>query len=615
MKTSILTRLLFLLLISYIPVSVIILRNNQIQYEQAEQNVQAHALQQARDIAFFYSQQILEVEHILLLLTKISMIQNWDMPLCNETVGDIVATFPGWAALAVMDAEATVVCSNVTETIGVNYADRDFVREVYETKEMVVSDLIVGRVTGVPGLVVAMPIFEADGSIRGTINVGIMLTAQSEIIASTVLRPDYRMTIIDQNNAVVMAYPEPERWIGSSYQEDLLEKVGNQEEGTFETIGLESQTRLYGFTRLEDLSAIVLVSIDKSLAFAEVNSIQQRNFGVLVAAFFVASMVVMAAAWLIARPLRQFSVLTQQFAGGDLSTRIDTQSGVSEVIMIQQAFNNMAGSIEARIEERTTALKNVNMQLAAEIETRKAIEADLARNTERLRESNQDLEHFAFVASHDLREPLRKISTFSSLLQRDSISAEQRSDYLKRMQDAAERMMLMIDNLLLFARIDNQHNTQVEFDLSALVQQVVGDLDALIKEKQASVEIFSLPSIRADRLQMYRLFQNLISNALKFHRDGVTPVVRIVGKEDAEGFQIRIEDNGIGIDEKDRDRIFKIFERLHGRGEGGGAGLGLAICRKIVLQHNGKIWVESTLGTGSTFVLSFPNSIKAEPKQ
>jgi signal transduction histidine kinase len=107
----------------------------------------------------------------------------------------------------------------------------------------------------------------------------------------------------------------------------------------------------------------------------------------------------------------------------------------------------------------------------------------------------------------------------------------------------------------------------------------------------------------------------LISNALKFHRDGLTPVVRIVGKEDAEGFQIRIEDNGIGIDERDRDRIFKIFERLHGRGEGGGAGLGLAICRKIVLQHNGKIWVESTLGTGSTFVLSFPNSIKAEPKQ
>jgi signal transduction histidine kinase len=244
-----------------------------------------------------------------------------------------------------------------------------------------------------------------------------------------------------------MAYPDPERWIGSSYQEDLLEKVGNQEEGTFETIGLESQTRLYGFTSLEGLSAIVLVSIDKSLAFAEVNSIQQRNFGVLVAAFLVASMVVMAAAWLIARPLRQFSVLTQQFAGGDLSTRIDTQSGVSEVIMIQQAFNNMAGSIEARIEERTTALKNVNMQLAAEIETRKAIEADLARNTERLRESNQDLEHFAFVASHDLREPLRKISTFSSLLQRDSISTEQRSDYLKRMQDAAERMMLMIDNL------------------------------------------------------------------------------------------------------------------------------------------------------------------------
>jgi PAS domain S-box-containing protein len=228
----------------------------------------------------------------------------------------------------------------------------------------------------------------------------------------------------------------------------------------------------------------------------------------------------------------------------------------------------------------------------------------------RLEASNTELENFALIASHDLREPLRKISAFSERLQKHDLPKEQQQDYLNRVQNAAERMTHMIDNLLLFAQIDNPQNNQVEVDLSAVIQQVVSDLDLLIKDTGGSVEFSTLPIIRADHIQMHRLFQNLITNALKYHRDDVPPVVQVKAHEDNETIYIGVLDNGVGVPEKDMERIFKIFERLHGYNKGGGAGLGLAICRKIVQHHNGKITVESTRGVGTTFIISFPKSMK-----
>jgi signal transduction histidine kinase len=614
MKTSIQSRLLLFLLVSYIPVLLIILLNNQTQRQQAQQEAQASALQQAREIAFFHGQQIRELEDILKLLSQTHFIKTWDMELCMEVVTDMLTQFPNWANIAVMDESATVQCSGVPDRLGVNYADRDFVQEAFATGQATNSGFVVGRVTGEPTFGVALPIYEADGTSRGLITIGVIPDLQSEFIAAQVLSGNHRMTILDQNNIVTFRYPTTELGIGTQYNESLLQHIEGKTEGTFEAIGLEGDQRLYGFTRFEPAAAIVLVSIEKTRAFAQVNLIQQRNLLVMVVIFTITTLLIILASRLIARPLRQLSEVTQQFARGDLSKRINMESGITEIMRIQRAFNDMAASIEARIEERTATLQQVNTQLAAEIQIRKEIESELERFTARLRESNRDLEQFAYVASHDMREPLRKIIAFSERLQKSNLPEEQRQDYLNRVNDAATRMTLMIDNLLLYARIDQQHNTQTEVSLTAVAQQVVSDLDPLIKETQGSVRIDALPTIQADLVQMQRLFQNLIANALKYYRDGVPPVVHLTTQEIDQTIQIRVEDNGVGIPEKDSERIFMIFERLHGRNQGGGAGLGLAICRKIMQHHGGEITLESVVGTGTIFILHFPIVLKFKPE-
>jgi signal transduction histidine kinase len=610
MKTSILSRLLLLLIVSYIPLVLIIFWSSQIQHQQAQQNVQERALQQAHEIALFHRQEIQQLEDVLLLLTQTRFVRAWDMELCMDVLPDMLSQLPNWSNISVIDDEGTVICAGLPDTVGINYADRSFIQEAFETGEIAYSGFTVGRVTGQSTFVIAMPVLGSDRTIHGLVAIGIELANQSQTVASDILPPDYRVTIIDLNNTVLMAYPETERWLGRTYDADFRANIGQQSEGTFEAIGLDGQTRLFGFNVVESAAATVLVSIDKAIAFAEVNRIQQRNLLVLALTFAIAVLLIMLASRLIAHPLRQFSQVAEQFAKGELSQRINMNSQLEEVILIQQAFNDMADSIEARITERTAALVQANQQLADEIETRKQVEAELERYTERLRESNQDLEQFAIVASHDLSEPLRKIRVFGGRLEREKLTDEQKQDFLRRLQDSADRMMLMIDNLLLYARIGQQRNTQIEVDLTSIVQKTVADLNLLIQETQGSVHIDPLPTIQADAIQLQRLFQNLISNALKYHRQGVSPVVLITAQEDKENVQIRVQDNGVGIAPKDIERIFNPFQRLHGRDEGSGTGLGLAISRKIMRYHHGTITAESTVGAGTTFILTFPRAIK-----
>jgi PAS domain S-box-containing protein len=236
--------------------------------------------------------------------------------------------------------------------------------------------------------------------------------------------------------------------------------------------------------------------------------------------------------------------------------------------------------------------------------------SDLKRTQFRLEQSNRELESFASVASHDLQEPLRKIQTFGERLKTTcaaALSPEGR-DYLERMNNAAGRMRRLIDDLLSFSRISSKAPTFVRVDLARVAREVVGDLETSIEQAGASVTVGELPTLKAEPMQMRQLLQNLLSNALKFRREGVVPSVSISATVDADAGQceLRVADNGIGFDEKYLDRIFNVFQRLHGRGKYEGTGIGLAICRKIVERHGGCIGARSTPGQGATFIVTLP---------
>ncbi len=245
--------------------------------------------------------------------------------------------------------------------------------------------------------------------------------------------------------------------------------------------------------------------------------------------------------------------------------------------------------------------------VSRDVTERKANEEAMQALTHKLAQSNQELSDFARVASHDLQEPLRKIQAFSDRLGAKGLVQPEGQPYLERMQDAAKRMSRLIQDLLALSRVATKVQPFVPVNLTELVQEVISDLEIRIEEVGAKVELGFLPSCHADRLQMRQLFQNLIGNALKFQRPGIPPVVRVGGECTPQDCQFVVADNGIGFDEKYKERIFNVFERLHGQSEYQGTGVGLAICRKIVERHGGTIVAESTPGQGSTFRIMLPN--------
>jgi PAS domain S-box-containing protein len=253
--------------------------------------------------------------------------------------------------------------------------------------------------------------------------------------------------------------------------------------------------------------------------------------------------------------------------------------------------------------------------IGIDITERKRAVEKLANYMEQLERSNRELQEFAFVASHDLQEPLRKIRTFGEMLvsKFNNSLGETGRDYIDRMQRASKRMQRLIDSLLTYSRISTKANPFSYVNLNEAAKEALANLEIRISETNALVDLSELPTIEADSEQMIQLFQNLIANALKFCRNDEPPHIKVYSHEAKKdtfnklrAYLIYVEDNGIGFDEKYIDRIFNPFQKLHGRDLYEGEGMGLAICKKIMARHKGSITAKSALAKGSIFILTLP---------
>ena len=247
-----------------------------------------------------------------------------------------------------------------------------------------------------------------------------------------------------------------------------------------------------------------------------------------------------------------------------------------------------------------------------DITVRKKLEEDLVVKAAELARSNVELQQFAYIASHDLQEPLRAISGFTELLvKRYHGKIDEKADtYIDFITEGTTRMQQMIQDLLTYSRVQTQVHEFVRIDSTTSLDLALSDLQVATREHNAIITNDPLPSIFADQEQITKMFQNLIGNAIKFNKPGVAPEVHISAKQDKNNWIFSVSDNGIGINQQYADRIFKIFQRLHTRDEYPGTGIGLAICKRIAEQHGGTIWIESVPGSGSTFYFTIPKRKK-----
>lgn len=258
------------------------------------------------------------------------------------------------------------------------------------------------------------------------------------------------------------------------------------------------------------------------------------------------------------------------------------------------------------LSKRTADLRRKNLELEAAEKALHDRTEELAQRIDELARSNAELERFAYVASHDLKEPLRMVTSYTKLLARrykGKLDADA-EEFINYAVDGARRMEQLIEDLLVYSRVGNRDKLRRQVDCEIILARAIANLETAIQESGAAITHDPLPSLLADDTQLVQVFQNLIANAIKFRR--IVPRIHVTARCMGGEYIFSVEDNGIGIDSHYADRIFVIFQRLHTRSEYPGNGIGLAICKKVIEQHGGRIWLDSRPGDGSTFYFALP---------
>lgn len=352
----------------------------------------------------------------------------------------------------------------------------------------------------------------------------------------------------------------------------------------------------------------MFIRVDQAEAFGPINALRNdvAVFGALV--MVAAAIVGIWFANSINRPVLALQKGVVAFRNGDLHVRLPNSSR-DELGGLSRAFNAMADQLEVNFE----SLAYHNAQLEQEVALRQVAEDNLGKQAEELARSNEELEQFAHIASHDLQEPLRMVTSYIQLLARryQGKLDSDGNEFIGYAVDGAKRMQTQINDLLAYSRVTTQGNPLEETDCEDVFNYAVRLVTAAIEESGGAIIRDHLPAVAADASQLVSVFQNLIGNGIKY-RNSLSPRIHVSAAEQEDEWLFSVKDNGIGIEAEFAERIFVIFQRLHSQVEYPGTGVGLAICKKVIERHGGSIWVESEPQNGSTFFFTLPTRIEKE---
>ena len=606
-------RLLALVLLAILPALGLVLYTAVDQRRAAEKEAIASAQRIVRLAAATQKQHVEAARQLLITLSQLREIRPERAADAEALFKSLLEVHAVYVNIGAIDPEGYLFASGQAATNRLYLGDRTYFQMARDTGKFAVGEYQVGRITGKATLNMALPIRGRDRErFYGVVFVALDLGWLNQLAARAELPDGSTLTVIDRNGTILMRYSAPEsgdQWVGQSLSANprVMSFLKSGVEAVGVSAGLDGVKRLYTSTPLSRSAGIadahVFVGVPVRLAYAAAKHTLVQNLIFLGAVAVLA----LAAAWIagdifVLRQVRGLVAAAQKMRRGNLSARSGVAHDPGEIGQLALTFDRMADTLEQRVGELQRAegeLKSLNEDL----------ERRVLERTLELKRSNEDLEQFAYVASHDLQEPLRMITNYLQLLRqryRDKLDAGA-DDFVAFALDGSKRMHQLIHDLLTYSRVGTHGKEFVPTDCEQALANALANLRVAIEESRAEITRDPLPTVNGDEVQLTQLFQNLLGNAVKFRGEG-TPKIHVGVQRTGGEWEFSVRDNGIGIAPEDFQRIFLVFQRLHSRERYPGTGIGLSVCKKIVERHGGRIWVESKLGRGTTFYFTLSSA-------
>lgn len=522
----------------------------------------------------------------------------------DQILSQIHSQYPAIWNISWAGPDGLVKTSSNPAMKGLDLHDREYFKSILAGGDWTISDLVISKITQQPMFTINLAFRSATGELKGVIVAGILAERLDEVIGVQ-RSPGEGFSIIDSKGMLVCRYPQSKMSLEErdwAHQYPSIREALKGKEVSAEFFDpYERKDWLVGICPVFSIGWAVSAGTAEDEVMAGIHSkLILQSF-----IFLIITFIFLASAVLASRPLVKAISKMRDHAlaigKGQRGLKISVR-GPIEIEELAEAINTMGEAILAQESE----LRKSHEELEFRIEERTS---ELKTYMAKLEQSNQTLQDFASIASHDLQEPLRKVTTFGKMLKSKCGAAIDGvgEDYLNRMLSAAGRMQTLLRDLLEFSRVSTQAQPFIEIELSEIVREVLCDLEVGIETTGAVVKFDNLPRVHADPTQMRQLFQNLIGNALKFRKESEKPAIEVSSSADDDTVEISVQDNGIGFDEQYLHNIFAPFQRIHGRSSRyEGTGMGLAICKKIVERHGGSITAKSSPGAGSKFIVTLP---------
>ncbi len=495
-------------------------------------------------------------------------------------------------------ADGRVIISNDSRQEGKIFWDQPFFQEGRQAT--FVQNIYYSMALRQPAMTIATPLKDDAGQPRAVLSGYVDLARLSAIMEQRTNQTGTEDTYLV--NTFNFFVTEPRFETGAALKKSIhtlgVTKALARGEGVASYPDYRGKVVIGAYKWLPEWQLCILTEIDQTEAFASIATLKTT----IVGATICFTLFVMLIGWLsavaITTPVKQLVAATEAVGRGDLDFRLNL-GGKHEIAFLARSFEKMTERLKSTLVSKDALIR--------EIEERKQIESKLKKVLTDLKRSNNELEQFAYVASHDLQEPLRMVSSYTQLLAeryQDKLD-EKAAKFIHYAVDGAARMQKLINDLLAFSRITTRGGAIEVVSSENVLDAALQNLRMMLQTTGAMVTHSQLPRVRADESQLTQVFQNLIGNAIKF-RSGDMAHVHVAAARQNSHWLFSIKDNGIGIEDKYKKKIFVIFQRLHTRDEYPGTGIGLALCKRIVERHGGTIWFTSEPGRGTTFFFSLP---------